>query len=231
MKKKYQKRFVPYAVVAGVFLLIMIGYFWYQKSRENYNYLKIDSSKYFVYTISQTQNGHYYQYQPYLNLKGDLGRVINQDIDSYVQRFNKEDVCITYDYDVSGNLLSLVIKVEDYGYAESAAILSFRTYNIHLKRLELIGDEELFSYYGIQSSDVESLLNQQLRLYYQDLQSKGDLSKSCDYACFLEARNIDEGMKDTSFYVREGKLVAYKPYTFIQTEASPEIVYDFVLTN
>ena len=231
MNKKVQKKMIPYIVGCVIFLLLLVSYYLYSQSRNNYQYLKVNSKEHLVYTETQTENGHYYQYKPYLNIKGNIGTVINDDITQYISQYNQEDVCITYDYDVNGNVLSLVIKVEDYGYAESAIVLHFRSYNIHLKRLELLSDEELFSYYELDSNGVENLLNQKLLSYHQDLQAKGDISSQCNYDCFLESRNIDLGLGDTSFYIQEGKLVAYKPYTFIQTEASSEIVYGFTLTN
>jgi hypothetical protein len=207
LKKRKNNDIRKYAIFPIIFILLIIGYFIYNKYTENYNYLKKDKSQYLVYTIAKRQSGSYNQYKPYINLKGRIGEIVNNDIDEYLKNFAKENICITYEYDLSGKVLSLILKVQDYSYAESASILNFRTYNINLDTLEILSKEQLLSYYELTNEDLEVRLNEQIHNYYNEL----ELNK-CDYNCFLKSRNITEDLEDAEYFVRDSKLVIFKPY-------------------
>ena len=164
---KYKKNIGKFIFIVVICLIVFIGYFIFNKSRENYNYLKIDKSKNLVYTESKTQHGNYNQYKPYVNIKGELGTAINENISEYIEFFNNDNICITYDTDLNGKVLSLVIKVEDYSYAEYAAILYFRSYNIKLDTLELLSNETLLSYFEVDEAYVQSKLNEKIEEFYK----------------------------------------------------------------
>ena len=139
-------------LVVFIFIVLMTFYVFFRDRTKDYNHLKIDKSKYLIYTLSQEQSGSFYQYKPYVNLKGEVGDIVNQDINSFFQLFTTDNICITYESDLNGKVLSLVLKVEDHSYAESATILYFRSYNIHLGEQRLLPNETLFDYFGIASA-------------------------------------------------------------------------------
>ena len=206
-KRKNNNDIGKYAIIPIVLIVLIIGYFIYTKYRENYNYLKEDISKSLIYTISKEQHGSYYQYKPCINLKDRVGELANNDINEYLNNFNKNNISITYDYDLSGKVLSLILKVEDFSYAESSSIHYFRTYNINLDTLEILSKEQLLSYYEMNNDQLESIIINQLHDYYNEL----NLDK-CDYNCFLKSREFTEDLEDAEYYVRDSKLVVFKPY-------------------
>lgn len=223
---------IPKYIAVSVFLLIVvISYFFYNKSSDNYNNLKVDKSKHLIYTVSKTQSGFYNQYKPILNIKGEVSDTINNDIDEYYSNFNKDNICITYEYDLNGKVLSLIIKVEDYSYVESAAILYFRSYNIKLDNMEILSNEKILEYFDMTNEDVENKLNDAVYKYYTSLINKHSIDEDeCDYDCFLKSREFQSGTEDNEYYIKEGKLVVFKPYVFMKsTDNEEQIVYDFEL--
>jgi len=229
---RYKRSFFKHICLVIVFFVIIIGYYCYNKSRENYNYLKIDRSKNLVYTFSKTKADGYYQYKPYVNIKGDFGTLINNNIDEFINEYSKDNFCITYDTDLNGKVLSLVIKVEDYGYLESSIVLYFKSYNIDLDSLELLSNDNLLNYFDMNISDVENKLDKKINDYYSNFLEKGFINSDCDYSCFLRNQNIDMGIDNLEYFVRDGKLVVYKPFTYrIYDSELNNHDYGFVLTN
>ena len=228
-KKKTMTSFFAFVAVA---VIVIIGYFIYRKQSENYNYLKVDSSKNLVYTSAKIQHGTYYQFIPYLNIKGDIGIYLNSDIQDFVKNFDQDHVGISYESDLNGKVLSLVIVVEDHSFVESATILNYRSYNIHLGNQEVLSDDVLLSYFDLSKNDVELLMNQKLNGLYQQTLQEGLIDRTCNYQCFLKTRNFTNGIEDVYYFVRDGKLIAFKPYTYLYSNAVDQnIVYDFELTN
>lgn len=228
---KKKNSIIQIVCIVIVVVSIVIGYVYYNNNSENYNSVKIDKSQYLVYTKSKQQSGYYNQYKPFLNVKGEVADQVNNDIDLYFSNFDKDNVCITYEYDLNGKVLSLVIKVEDYSYVDSAAVLYFRSYNIKLDSMEILSNEKILSYFNMNSSDVEVKLDEKIKEYYYKLVGSAVIDeKECNYDCFIQARNFEPGTEDNEYYVRNGKLVVFKPYIFMtSTDSDEEIVYDFEL--
>ena len=226
MKKK-KNNVTKYIIAIIVLLILVFSYYFYNKSHDNYNNIKINKSEYLVYTESEKQYGNYNQYKPHLNIKGELGTTINNNIDEYISNFEKNNICITYEYDLNGKILSLVIKVEDYSFVENAAILYFRSYNINLDTQELLSKDKVLNLFNTNSSDVEIKLNNKIEEYYNELVNKNIINtKECNYSCFKKSRNFEENMEDAEYFVRDGKLVVFKPYVYMINENS-KIKYDF----
>ena len=228
MKKKEKN--IPLFVSITVFLLVVIiGYYFYNKDNENYNNLKIDKSKYLIYTISKKESGSYNQYKPYLNINSEMADYINKDIDLYVNSFDKDNVCITYETDLNGKILSLIIKVEDYSFAESAAVLCFRSYNLKLDTMELLTKEEVLNYFEMTEDDVSLRLDEKIRSYYDKLVDKGTVDgRKCNYNCFLKARKFESSNDNNEYFIRDGKLIVFKPFVYMTTDSNKKVKkYEF----
>ena len=134
-------------------------------------------------------------------------------------------------YDLNGNVLSLILKVQDHSYVESATILYFRSYNINLKNSEVLSNEKLLSMFDISTSDAENKLNEKIKNYYDSLVEDYYIdSDECSYSCFLDTREFDDENNKEEYYVKNGKLYAFKPYTFISTDEEQKIVYKFKIS-
>ena len=226
MKKRKQK-VRKVIIIASVMILFLIGYHYYRTQKNNYNLIKINRSEYLVYTEKETQYGNYNQYKPFLNIKGETGTLINQDITSYLSNFEKENICVTYDYDINGKVLSLILKVEDYSYVESAAVLYFRSYHVRLDTLDILSNEDILEFFDMNQESFNSILNQKIEEYYYGLVNQNLINANqCDFSCFLEARDFTNGIEDVELFVKDGKLVAFKPYIFMVEDAE-EVHYSF----
>ena len=230
MKKLKENKSLFYGLVVAS-LVLVVWYAIFIKNSEDYNKIKIDKSKKLVYTVEKKASGFYYQYKPYLNIKGELGEVINNDINTFVDTFNDENIAIAYEYDLNGNVLSLVIKVQDHSYAEAATVLYFRAYNINLKDSEILSNEKLLNMFDITTSDAEVKLDEKIRNYYDSLVEKYYIDEDeCNYSCFLDSREFNDENNKEEYYVKNGKLYAFKPYTFISTDEEQKIVYKFKIS-
>ena len=207
---------IPIVLSIAVGLIIfVIVYSLYNGNSNVYSDIKEDSNKGFVYTINSEENGSYYIEVPYVNIAGSVGKEINEDIDSYALDFVDNDkVIFSYDYNINGKVLSLVLKVVDYS-TENVPKVYFKTYNINLDSPHLLSEEELLSIYNVNSEKVEGIIAKKFNKWYSDLLEKGYLhEEECDYECFLEYRDVEDYLDDVVYYIDQGKLVAFKPFVF-----------------
>ena len=208
-KQKYQ------FILIGVLITItVIGYiFFAQRSNENYKNIKQYKKEYLIYTKYEDNSTKYTKKVPYVNLKADVFKKVNEDITQFCQKYinNKKSV-ISYEYDINGIILSLVVKVvnNDTTYAPEPY---FRTYNINLKTQEVIADDALLQLFNIDKSTVENKIKRKFQNYYSDLiKEKYYTTTECSYDCFLKWRGVDKYLDHVSYYVREGNLIAYKSF-------------------
>lgn len=205
---------IPIIIITAIILItIIILVSSISNNKSKYNIVKEDINKELVYTIKSTKNGRFYVNVPYINIKNETIKSINEEIDSYIGDFINEDkVILSYEYDVNGKVLSLVIKVIDYD-TDDLPIVYFKTFNINLETKGLVSDEELLNAYEVDSDEVNSTIEKQFTKWYKELiKEKYINEEECDYDCFLEYREVDEYMEDIAYYIDKGKLIVFKPF-------------------
>ena len=217
MKNKNQiddkTRIILYIVGLIILISTMIFFIYNQKQGENYNYLKQDKNNYLVYTKYEKYNDDSYVIVPYLNIKGKNAKLINDHIDSYVSSLlEKEDVIISYEYDINGIILSLLVKTADNS-DDYAIEPVFFSYHFNLDTMEIISDNSLLDYFGIDEENVKNIIDDKLHDYYKKIIEEEYYSEEeCDYSCFLEYRGISNILDSISYYVKDQKLYAYRPF-------------------
>lgn len=202
------------SLIAGTVILIafLMVVFYHNTTNVNYNNIKQDKGMYLVYTKYSDTSTKYTKEVPYVNLKADVFKEVNKDILLFCDKYMKEKSVITYEYDINGIILSLVIKVinNDTTYAPEPY---FRTYNINLEREEVIADDALLQFFGVTKSNVEYKIKRQFQNYYADiLKEKYYSANECDFNCFLKWRGVSKYSDHLSYYVRDGKLIAFKTF-------------------
>ena len=215
-----EKVFDNKIIIILVSLLLIIALVYYGISKINsrdFNNKKIDKNKYVVYTKETRQKDFYIQDIPFINLKGETIEVINDDINNYLEPFNKDNIEVSYEYSVNGIILSVVLKVEDHSKLENASITYYRSYNINTENMELLSNPKILSYFDITEQEVNSIIEYNLKDYYNNLVKDKIINKSeCNYNCFLNNRGINTNYIDNiAYYIRDGKLIVFKPMTFI----------------
>ncbi|MBQ2910572.1 MAG: hypothetical protein IJE53_07165 [Bacilli bacterium] len=214
IKRRMSPSTQKYSVILGAVILIMfiMFVFYNNTSSTNYNNIKQDKGAYLVYTKYSDQSTKYTKEIPYVNLKADIFKEVNKDILVFCDKYMSEKSIITYEYDVNGIILSLVIKVinNDTTYAPEPY---FRTYNINLEREEVIADDALLQFFGVTESNVQYKIKRQFNNYYSDIvKERYYSSNECSYECFMKWRGVTKYLDHVSYYVRDGKLIAFKSF-------------------
>lgn len=198
----------------ALLLIVLIMVFVYFNSHKN-NYYKIKKNKdnYLVYSRIEKDRGANSIYVPYLNIDSEASDAVNADIEAITNEYIEKGNCyITYEYDISGIILSLVLKIKEYNN-KGLPDMFFKTYNISLETLELISDESLLDFYDVDTSTVEAVMENKFREHYDNLVNDTYYDPNeCDYECFLAYRCFDNYLDDVSYYVENGNLIVFKPF-------------------
>ena len=204
-------------IIAGAsfLVLLLIIIVIVQKSSENYNNIKIDKNNYLVYSKIEKPDNTYSKYVPYINIKSNAVIFANQEIDNFVSNYiDSPKALVTYEYNINGIILSVVVKVMDFN-DEYAPVVDFRTYNINLKTRQVLSDDELLSLFQTNTDSVSSSIRGVFEKYYSDLVNEGYYVESeCNYDCFLKYRDVYSYMDNVHYYIKDGNLIAYKPFVF-----------------
>lgn len=201
-------------IIAIALIILLFISLYFKKQNENFNNIKVNKNNYLVYTKMDNKKSSYHISIPYINIKSSVADSINEDIDLFVSDFIEGKSTILYEYDINGIILSLVIKVVDYE-TNYAPQVYFRSYNFNLSTLELISDDSLLSFYGVDYSTIEEIVELQFRNYYDRiLNDDYYVEQECNYSCFLNYRGVDEYLDGIAYYVKDGNLVGYKPFIF-----------------
>lgn len=214
VKKQYGKKEIYAMGIIAVILVLLFSYYRY--TTKNYNYLKEDKREYIVYTKTKTSYGKYTKEVPYINMKSDNIKTINSDIQQFGNKYlNIEKSILTYEYNINGQILSVILKAASYEN-KSYPEVEFLSYNINLETKEVIDDDTLLSYYGLDSNYVSNKIEQQFKSYYSELaKEKYFASQECNFNCFLDARNVSSYLKNIEYYIDGGSLYAYKPFLVV----------------
>jgi len=204
-------------IIMGTFLFVaIIIYYSYIKTYNiEYDRLKKEVNKYLVYTKYEDKNNNYSKYVPYININSPTADQVNNDIDEYLLEYiNIKKTNITYEFSISGDLLSLVLRVSDY-QDEYEPKIFFKTYIINLETLNLVSDQELLELYQIDETTVNNAIAAYFNQYYEELVEKGFYDPNvCDYSCYLKYREVDNYLDNINYYVKNGNLYVYKPFTY-----------------
>ncbi len=196
-------------VVCFLLIVIIIAYTLLRNYNKDFNYMKEDLSEHIVYTRYKINK----QEVPYVNIKSKSITSVNKDIVTFCNNFKEyEKIQITYDYNINGKYLSLVIKVKTYGVNDWNDVY-FHTYNIDLKARSFISEENLLKRFKITDELLEARIHNKFVEYYNDELEQGYLQEEeCDYDCYIKYRGFEEYRDDISYYIKDHKLIVYKPF-------------------
>ena len=237
--KKTMKDFHPVQYLQlGLAVLTIFGiiYFYiYQNNIKNYKNIKIEKNSPLVLTRFSNDNSNYPIDVPYINIKSDTVEKINSEILANCQTLaNKKNSVIIYEYETNGEILSLVLKTIDN--TKLVPVVEFKTYNINLKTISLLNDDEILALYNLRKTDVEKTIESKFRNYYNEEVKEGYLtSKECNYDCFLKYREVSNYLDNVEYYISNKNLVAYRAFAtksiFSEEEFYKEETFAFQITG
>ena len=177
---------------------------------KHFNYMKVDKGEHIVYT-RYNQNS---KEVPYVNINSADVKSLNDSIVDYCNNYvNSDDIKIKYEYSINGNYLSLVIKVINNKELPSKMI--FKTYNVSLKNRTVLTDQDLTDYFKVNNDIVSARIHNRFLEMYKDEVAQGYIEEmECDYTCYLGYRGVTDYLEDINYYIKDGKLVAYKPFIY-----------------
>ena len=209
-RNKTSKKKAAFLLVVCILLIVMIiVYTFLRNYNKDFNYMKEDISEHLVYTRYKINK----QEVPYVNIKSKSITSVNKDIVTFCNNFKEyEKIQITYDYNINGKYLSLVIKVKTYGINDWND-LYFHTYNIDLKEKSYVSEENLLKRFDVTDELIEARIHNKFVEYYNDELEQGYLQEEeCDYDCYIKYRGFNEYRDDISYYIKDHKLIVFKPF-------------------
>ena len=221
-----------------ILIILLVGYYLYKNYYSNYNYIKVDTDHYLVYTKSSSYNRQNMRNEiPFINIDSPDANLVNRTIEEYAESFleNKDNLFV-YDSQVNGEVLSVLIKMKDYSDGYSFPESEFHTYNFDLTTQTLMDDDELLSLFHVTKDDVSAIIQKQFEEYYQKEVEEGYLvAEECNYECFLNWRGVSDYMDDVHYYVRDGSLIAYRGFSiysvFSEEEFFDDKSYEFKISD
>lgn len=198
-------------IILGLIIAVIIILCYTSTFRSDVlNGIKEKRGKTLVYTKKErTYKGNRSEV-PYLNIKGTQSENINKDIENFTSKYysNPKNI-ISYTYDVSDKILSLVVKV---AYFDKVYYPDFKTYNINLSDLSILSDEDLLNKFNLTEDDVSNKIEKKFKYFYNDALSKDYYGGECDYNCFLYFRGDKDYLDDIYYYIKNNKLYVYKAF-------------------
>lgn len=191
-------------------IIVIIATQIYKSYMKNFNYMKVDRGEHIVYT-RYNQNS---KEVPYVNINSSDVKSLNDSIVDYCNNYvNSDDIKIKYEYSINGNYLSLVIKV--INTKELPAKMLFKTYNVSLKNRTVLTDQDLTDYFKVNNDIVSARIHNRFLEMYKDEVAQGYIEEmECDYTCYLGYRGVTDYLEDINYYIKDGKLVVYKPFIY-----------------
>ena len=196
--------------------------------KDNYKNMKEDETKEIVYSKYQSGSKDI----PYVNMKDEVFKQINEDIDKFTNESNTTKV--TYKYNISGIVLSLIISRVDI--IDELPKVYFRSYNINLETKENVSNKAVLNYYRLTNTDVNQLVENKFREHYKN-ETKKDyiVLDECDFNCYLDMRKYEVTEEDYSYYIDKGNLKVFIPFNVYSIYGEEDYFkdsdYEFYLTS
>ncbi len=208
-----EKKLKKYFLLVILIIILLIIYGIYLLANRNEKVVK-DSSKNIVYTYYE--NSDYNQKIPNVNIN-KLDKKINDSIIEFTNNFkDSKTASISYQYSLSGNILSLLITVEDSKY-EGSPDVSFKSYIIDLKKLKILNDDQVLKLFAIDKKTVVDEINNRFKKYYEEEIDKKIIS-NMTYKEYMDKRNLNNIGDNIYLYIEDAKLNVYLDYNSFVAE-------------
>ena len=229
--KKEEFNIKEYWTICIILIIVISIYGIYTLfSRPTTKKLLLDSSKEIVYTFYEDEKTD--KIVPALNIKR-ISEKVNNDINTFANQYINVEFCkIDYHYQINGNILSLLISVEDYS-TEGATDVHFLSFIIDLKRLKVLDNNEILDLFKINSNTIFNTLNNDFKSYYEEEIKQNLISSTQTYETYLYNHEITNFIDQACYDIDKGELNIYLDYkVWSPDEVEPylsNVGYVFVL--
>ena len=199
--------YMVFAIIA-IFILLIYG-ISLLSNRNDTKSLLIDKKHDIVYT--SYENKEYDKQVPAVNIK-DISNDINVNINNFVEPYiDKMTNKIYYNYQINGNILSLIVILENYEI-EGPADVRYMAYTIDLKELKVLSNEDIYNLFGFNEEYLLRVLDNNFKSYYKDAKNKKIFDSSISYEEYLRLHEITNFRDQIYCYIDNGKLNVYLDY-------------------
>lgn len=223
-KKRLNKKQLILFFSFSILSIVLIIIYAFILNGDPYSSVKTDKKLDIVYSVYDKNN----YLVPSININDESIFTINQNIiDKSNTYLNKKGSSISYNYNISGEVLSLAIQYVELDKFERP-IVSFDTYNINILNKHILSDEEILSKINVSEDEIYNIVSSKFREFYKDEVDKNVLDGECDYECFLCMRGIedDKYIEDRKLYLNGGDLYVLKAFN-IYSPFSEENYFTF----
>ncbi len=211
MKKNKKKSNEKLYLFGAVLLLIVIFIYGMFLLTKNDNDILLDNTKTIVYT--SYENKDLEKSVPAINVK-KVSEELNNNISQLVTPYlNKENNKVYYKYQVNGNILSLIVIVEDFA-VEGTLDVKFEAYNIDLVKLKVLSNDEVLKMFGLDINYIDKVLNDKFKLFYEEGIKSNSIDRNISYEEYLRMHNISSFRDNIYLYINNSKLNVYLDYDF-----------------
>lgn len=208
--KKRRNLIKSYILFVVVFIIILLTYGIYLLSNKNdTKSLLINKSYNIIYTSYEDKVNE--KQVPAVNIKG-ISKEINTNINNFVSPYiDKKTNRIYYLNEINGNILSLLIVIENYE-KEGPADYKYLSYNINLKELKVLSNQDIYKLFGISDEYLLRMFYDKFKIYYEDSINKGIVKANISYDNYLKSHEITNFINESYYYISNSKLHVYLDY-------------------
>lgn len=208
--KKRRNLIKSYILFVVVFIIILLTYGIYLLSNKNdTKSLLINKSYNIIYTSYEDKVNE--KQVPAVNIKG-ISKEINTNINNFVSPYiDKKTNRIYYLNEINGNILSLIIVIENYE-KEGPADYKYLSYNINLKELKVLSNQDIYKLFGISDEYLLRMFYDKFKIYYEDSINKGIIKSNVSYDNYLKSHEITNFINESYYYISNSKLHVYLDY-------------------
>ena len=137
---------------------------------------------------------------------------LNSEIEElFKESFTDENMKISYKKYENNMYSSLVIKTNVYDEKTKNTVTFYSTYVVDKINYKVLTDEEVMHLFNYSEEQIESLIVDRLREYYNDEVSRGIIDKNtCDFECYkFDYREITEIDYIYALSIEKERLVIY----------------------
>ena len=209
-RKRIKKSQIYLFLEFSIFSILMILVYAFMSNSNPYDKVKIDKKLDIIYSVYNKKDFSV----PSININDEVFYNINQYIVTKAYEFiSKEGSSISYNYTISGEVISLAIQYVELDKYERP-IVDFDTYVINIMDKHLLTQEEILNKLNISIDEINGQLSHKFRAFYNDEKDKKILDQECDYECFLYMRGIENNnyIENIELYISEGKLYVLRAF-------------------
>lgn len=165
------------------------------------------SKKELIYTIESNKSSKL----PYINLKIEGIDEINRELkeDYYMIKDLKNESNMTYEYNKSNDILSLLVTEIIY-VDNKVPVTRFVTHNIDLKNKKIFTADDIYSKYKISKISTKRMLDTAMANQYEsDIKNKFISSINFDFEYYVMEFKQYHGIEDLVLYINNNEVYGY----------------------